>query len=285
MLVAVVIVGSLIAAPGANARGPRSVLVAPPIAESSQLRGVNITANWFALPYGTVDRELRLALALGARIIRLPMPWALVQPTGPSDDPGFLAASRHLLGAARREHLRVVVEIGGTSCWDTSVPDPGHETDPCYSGWLSGSEGLYVPRDLSQFAGYAADLARRFGSEIYAEEIWNEPNNPAFMRATPAQYVSVLGAAYRAVRRTDHNMIIVAGNLALSDAQWLDAAYAAGLGGHFDAISVHPYDVRFTGPDEGFGDPAKIWTGAGRQGSFRSGPPSVRAVMRRHDDS
>jgi hypothetical protein len=100
-------------------------------------------------------------------------------------------------------------------------------------------------------------VQRRAGcSEPYrvALEIWNEPNLDfqwGGEPVDPARYTEMVKRAYRGVKAVDPHLIVVAGSLAptgglpggqaMDDVAFLYAMYAAGLKGHFDAISIHNY--------------------------------------------
>jgi hypothetical protein len=75
---------------------------------------------------------------------------------------------------------------------------------------------------------------------------------------------------------------IVAGVLAENDTSWLGQAYAAGLKGYYDAISVHPYNVRFDTPATG--DPTVPWPTQLSVDSFASGLPWVHNLMQQQGD-
>jgi hypothetical protein len=137
------------------------------------------------------------------------------------------------------------------------------------------------------FAGALAALVRRHRDAIAAVEPGNEPNHAGFMRNAGglAVYARVLRAAHRAVKRVSPRTLVLGGALAGADAAALEELYRQGIRGAFDGISIHPYDVRFSGPRTGFGSPFATPAGpAGLAGSFLAGPEAIRTVMRRHGD-
>jgi hypothetical protein len=94
-----------------------------------------------------------------------------------------------------------------------------------------------------------------------ALEIWNEPNLDfqwGDEPVDPGRYTEMVRRAYHGAKAADPHMLIVAGSLAptggmpdghaMNDVAFLEAMYAAGLQGHFDAISIHNYG--FGGPPE-----------------------------------
>lgn len=246
-----------------------------------QLRGAEITPAWFELSNRMIVKELNAERRLGGTITRAQMPWPIVQPAGPKDDPAVIAKIRFLLKQAKQRRIRIVGVLSGTACWDASDP---LETNPCYPGWMSGTEGGQPPENPADFAAFAAGLAHRFSSDLYAEEIWNEPNAPQYFTGTPADYTQLMQATYPAVKKVDRKMIVVAGVLALGDAQWLQQAYDAGLAGNYDAISVHPYSVTL-GSSLRWDNPRVIGADTSAANSFLPSVNAIHQVMLANGDS
>ncbi len=115
------------------------------------------------------------------------------------------------------------------------------------------------------FADLAGHIAQRRAACPFpyrvALEIWNEPNLDfqwGHQPVDPARYTDMVRRAYRGAKAADPHSLIVAGSLAptgglpdgraMDDVAFLEAMYAAGLKGHFDAISIHNYG--FGGPPE-----------------------------------
>ena len=94
-----------------------------------------------------------------------------------------------------------------------------------------------------------------------ALEVWNEPNLDFqwnYQPVDPARYTEMVKRAYDGAKAGDPHILIVAGSLAptggtgdgraMNDVTFLEAMYAAGVQGHFDAVSIHNYG--FGGPPE-----------------------------------
>jgi hypothetical protein len=120
-----------------------------------------------------------------------------------------------------------------------------------------------------------------------ALEIWNEPNLDFqwnYEQVNPAHYTEMVKRAYRGAKAADPQMPIVAGSLAptggmgggraMNDVEFLHAMYAAGLKGHFDAISIHNY---------GFGRPPEEKAGSHDILNFRRAE-DIYAAMVAHGD-
>jgi glycosyl hydrolase family 39 (putative alpha-L-iduronidase) len=87
-------------------------------------------------------------------------------------------------------------------------------------------------------------LAERYKGKVEAYEIWNEENLPRFWSTgpDPARYVELLKAAHAAIKQSDPAAKVVFGGLSTNDYEFLERAYDSGAKGHFDVMSVHPYN-------------------------------------------
>lgn len=117
------------------------------------------------------------------------------------------------------------------------------------------------PREdrLDDWARFLTEMARRGRGRVHAYEIWNEPNlnyEWGYQRPDPARFTRMLQRAYPAIKAGDPNAIVVTGGLsttgndrnddvARSDTEYLQAMYAAGVRGFFDALGNHPYGFAY----------------------------------------
>ncbi len=129
--------------------------------------------------------------------------------------------------------------------------------------WASsaGDENAYPPDDPDDYAEFAVQVARHYGSRIRRYEIWNEPN--AGVRfwlpvEDPAAYAALFVAAAQALHDEDPELQVGLGSLFLPDLlvntpglEFLEAALQADpqLLEHADALAVHPYRYPFTAPE------------------------------------
>jgi hypothetical protein len=103
--------------------------------------------------------------------------------------------------------------------------------------------GNLPPVSDSAYAEALAEVASRFANQNVAWELWNEPNQSSFFSTTsPSTYAQLACSAYNAIKAVAPDATVVAGALSEEDPIWLTQAYAAGLGGCFDVLSIHPYD-------------------------------------------
>lgn len=238
-----------------------------------QLRGVMLSPNWDrAAPYGASQadqaNEIAAACALGANLVRLVVNWPILEPARKAFNPTYVARVDQILAGAQACGARAVLTLMSTPCWASTAA-------PC---WRS------PPRKASLYGAAVKWVLRRWGDQLAAFEVWNEPNQEHFWRGSAARYVRLVKAAGRAADKTRSSVKILAGALAGPDTGYLRRLYRRGLRGH-DGISIHPYNMKTAGAGAGFADPAARGAAAGAGSrAFRLGVPEVRRVMRqRHE--
>lgn len=109
--------------------------------------------------------------------------------------------------------------------------------------WAGGANTAGPPANDQTFAAFANYIANAFGQSVAAYEIWNEEDGSAWWSGTPAQYASLLQAAYPAIKSANPNATVILGGLAANDYPYLQALYQAGVGHSFDAVGVHTDDA------------------------------------------
>ena len=97
------------------------------------------------------------------------------------------------------------------------------------------------PSDPQAFADFMGRLATRFKGSAEAYEVWNEADEGLFWSGgpNPSAYVDVLRRSYSAIKRADPNAIVVFSPTVGNNFGFVEAAYAAGAKGYFDAMAVH----------------------------------------------
>jgi hypothetical protein len=94
--------------------------------------------------------------------------------------------------------------------------------------------------DLPSWMDYVATTVGRYPM-VRHWEIWNEPPNFT-LDTSPASYGAIVAAAYDAAKAVDPGVQI--GLAAQSvNVNFLDQALVAGAAGHFDYVTVHPYEM------------------------------------------
>jgi hypothetical protein len=125
--------------------------------------------------------------------------------------------------------------------------------------WANGGKEWNVPpTDVREYARAARWLATRFKGRVAAWELWNEASDEYFWKGDVATYAALVRASYPAIKAADPKTTVVVGGTVYNDDKWLAQAYDAGIGGHFDAISTHPYMGPSNAPPEQV-DNGRIW--------------------------
>jgi hypothetical protein len=227
--------------------------------ERDHALGVQLSAHHAATPKRALAVMDRLADA-GAGWLRVDVGWATLQPDGPGPFADWYAGLLDdVLAHAQDLHLKVILDF-----WLTPP-------------WASASGSPYAPPTHdADFAKAIGMAAQRWGDEVDAWEIWNEPNFDSFFEGADAEtYTRLLCAAYPAVKHSDQSPVLL-GGLMYNDDDWLRQVYEAGAKDCFDGVATHPY----IGPSNAAPDtPAVgvVWR--------LTATPAVRDVMKEYGDA
>lgn len=212
---------------------------------AAPLGGLNILGLSPGARPGEADREIATARALHARVVRVDVPWSVLEPRGPGKiEPSAQAFLDRLVHDAAASGIRVIATAGSTPCWASSAP--ASLLRRCVPGGSSRANA-WPPVDPSTYASFVAYLAARYGTRLAAIEVWNEPDqaNEDYFAGPekPQRYAALLRAAYPAIKRTNPNVPVLAGSLVGSNGVFLRALYAAGIKGYYDGLAVHFYNL------------------------------------------
>jgi uncharacterized protein YgiM (DUF1202 family) len=122
-----------------------------------------------------------------------------------------------------------------------------HETYGENAGWqwLEMSAADWAAFTIP-FVDTVEQVARHYGDDVAAYEIWNEgdarPGDAAAVSIPPQAYARLLDQSAAVIRQHAPRSQVVLGGLINSDTRYLRAVQAA-LGGHLpvDAVGLHPY--------------------------------------------
>jgi hypothetical protein len=135
--------------------------------------------------------------------------------------------------------------VDRTPCWASSAPAALLRT--CVASESIGGAHAWPPREASSYAAFVGWLAKRYGSQLAAIEVWNEPDqaNQVFFAGPnkPQLYAALLRAAYPAIKAADPRVKVLAGSLVGSNGAFMNALYKAGIKGYYDAVAVHFYTL------------------------------------------
>ena len=209
-----------------------------------------------------LDYTLSLAKAAGFTGIKHQIPWKAIE----------IAPGRYTWGqvdiiveAARRHGLEVMLSVYAAPIWLRRVAPTGDRIDAPDAGptgsiqeWWEQFKGNHngPPANFADYGAFMELIARRYGDNVQAYELWNEPNLAGNWdgKVAPGEFVELIAIGYRGVKRGNPNAIVIAGGLAptgvnlegvaMDDVRYLEAMYQYRNGmirDYFDALGVHSY--------------------------------------------
>ena len=243
LLVLLILILALIPANALQARR-----AAPPpwpvdVAEHHRTIAVNMDlADLAQLSDFELQQRIRYAWEDGAHIIRLRVPWYLIQP---QPDVWNWEPFQRVFEVNDYNFLFVFL-LDGSPAWARAPEDADNPYAP--------------PRDVRDFGAFAAELARRVpwppgiaDGWVIAYQIWNEPNiGPHWgaRHADPQGYFDLLREANNRIRRFRPNSRIMLASLAptttddgfnIPDPVYLDRLLSLGAGEFFDFAGGQAY--------------------------------------------
>jgi Cellulase (glycosyl hydrolase family 5) len=201
---------------------------------------------------------------IGASWVRIEFRWNEAEPSSKgSYDGNIIARYDRAIDTARAAGAKVLVFVNGSPRWASGSRTP-----------------MTRPQNPADYADFMRYVATRYAGKVSAWEVWNEENTSRFWSTGPSasEYVSLLKAAYPAVKAADPGALVVFGGVSQNAYPYIESAYAAGAKGFFDVMAVHPYP----GPNP----PEHVWYWEGRIGeSAFTGFAEVRnSMLARGDD-
>ncbi len=104
-----------------------------------------------------------------------------------------------------------------------------------------GAKFSFPVNHIPEWEAWITDLLTKTKGRVKYWEVWNEPPNFSESK-DPKDYAKIVVSAYTAAKKVDPKLQIglAAQSVNLS---FLAEALAAGAAGHFDYVTVHPYEV------------------------------------------
>ncbi len=206
--------------------------------------------------YSRSDEEYALIGELGARLTRIPIYWAQVQPDADTWNFEDIDA---FLDAAEKHHVKVVAVFG----FDNNAVEQSVE----------GSKRSIAPEDLPLFLEYVRRTMERYKHRVYAWEIWNEPDLPLFYQGTMDEFYNLARCTAATVREV-HPEALLLGTamtslLGARSAPGIEGLHASGALAQVDHPSMHTYVsdprayynefLRVRNAAAKYGHPGSIW--------------------------
>ena len=143
-------------------------------------------------------------------------------------DDAYLGRLDQIMSWAGACHIQVIADVVGSPCWSI---DPA----PC-----DDNSWIFDPPEGGSFEQVAKFLLARY-PDLYALEVWNEPNF-GFWKGPAADYAGLVEQAVNARNQLQSHTLILAGAFLGDGSDYLAQLYAAGMQGQ-DGISIHPYSM------------------------------------------
>lgn len=209
------------------------------------LGGINVGSVYAGESFASIDDTIATARALHAKIVRTELSWSSFEPRGRGQlSSGAIASADRLMEDAAAAHIDVIALVVSTPCWASSAP-PSLLT--ACTPTQRGPANAWPPREASAFGSFAGWLARRYGNELTAIEVWNEPDqaNQYYLAGPekPRHYAELLKAAYPVIKAADPNIKVLAGSLVGPNGGFMKALYKQGIKGYYDGVAVHFYTL------------------------------------------
>ena len=233
----------------------------------------------------TADKQLDVAQATHAKVLRVEVSWSVLEPIAAGHrDPAALAAIDHVVAGAAARGMKVLLLVDSTPCWASISPSRGScsAADP-----NTHDVTRYQSSDTPGYVDVSTFLVQRYAKDLAAFEIWNEPDqiNEQYWAGPNkiANYVALTKAVYPAIKRVAPQVTVLAGSFVGGNGKWLQALYAAGIKGYYDALSVHFYDLTLSAlsttraVQKANGDSKPLWLAEfGFTSCYTKGGPAFR---------
>lgn len=211
------------------------------------------------VPQGELSaRDVAFMRAAGIRSVRLPLPWAGVQPT-PEAHYQWAAFDREVALTAR-QGLEVLPFVSGSPPWigaPTALPVHGRLQRSAWSSFLRAAVRRYGPGGRFWQLHSPTSAEPLPATPIRKWQIWNEPNFFYFATPiSPAEYGKLVEISHRAIESVDPRAELILAGLfghprqprrrGLAATRYLSGLYRSvpDLGSIAAGIALHPYAAR-----------------------------------------
>lgn len=220
---------------------PGPISISPTISTTTAISesASNLEADFYGIqidPNGDASVNMEHLDQLGFHWVKFQMSWKDVEPS-----PGDIQWGRwdKIINAYSGAGIKILLSIPNAPDWARPSDDD------------KSVEGL--PADPKIYARFVGAVAARYAGRVQAIEVWDEQNlyyragGPG--RVDVDNYMTLLKAAYAAIKAANPDMTVVSGGLtptgaplpfAVDDVLYLRQMYERGLKNVSDAIGAHP---------------------------------------------
>lgn len=160
-------------------------------------------------------------------------PWSVSPSHGSGWDPSTWASKVAAIGVSNARGFRI-----DSDGYDT-IRAAGLSSTGILTWSPSGGDYRFPVDDLAGWRRYVSTTVRAYPA-VRQWEVWNEPPNFT-ADPSPASYAKIVSVAYDTAKAVDPTVQIGLATKATNVA-WLREAIIAGAAGHYDYVTLHPYE-------------------------------------------
>jgi len=226
--------------------------------------GVNVFNLHLEPDPAAVDRTFELARELGARYVRMQVPWEDIEIHGRGDFTdrrnettigvvSSWAKYDRIVASAVAHNIELIMRVDRTPAW---ACERGCTTPEFRAGLAVDGNSTGPPDDLADYGRFLATLVRRYRGQVRFFQVWNEPNLKnewGWQDPKPADFLALLRVGYEAVKSANPDAIVLFPGLAPTDGldprapmtelEYLDAIYTLGGAAYFDIMAAQNYGL------------------------------------------
>lgn len=200
-----------------------------------------IAASSLSVGYETLDRRHFDAAKTYQHAARLGVKWARCQTGWARCEP---ARGRYEFKWLD-DVVNGLLKIGIQPWFNLGYGNPLYmpQADATAVGWVP----VFDEQAVQGWMAFTAKIAEHFRDRVRHWEIWNEPNITGFWKPgkpDAAAYARLIAQTAPILRQHVHESVIIGGALAGVPLDYFKKCLQAGLAGHVDKISYHPYRSR-----------------------------------------
>jgi len=221
--------------------------------------GVNAYNIQYEAEPAKVTRTLEMARDVGAKYVRMQMPWEDLEISAKGDffdhknNKDAWAKYDFIVAEANRLGLELIARLDRPPAWARAA---ANATPEFQEGLARDGNSTGPPDTVADYADFVSAVAGRYRGKLRFLQIWNEPNlkNEWNWRTpVPAEFVELLRAGYTAAKQANPDAVILFPSLSPTDGrdkkapmtelEYLDQVYALGGKAYFDIMSAQAYGL------------------------------------------
>jgi O-antigen ligase len=215
-----------------------------------------------------VTRTLQLAHELGARYVRMQVPWEDIEIHGKGDfgdrrndldgdgqvdEVDAWAKYDRIVATARAFELELIMRVERPPLW---AREQFNASEYFQEGLLRDGHSTGPPDNLADYGDFMHTIVSRYRDQVRFFQVWNEPNLMMewnWQDPKPEDFAELLKVGATAARAANPDVVILFPSLSPTDGldkrapqselEYLDGVYKAGGGDYFDIMSGQSYGL------------------------------------------